>query len=148
MYFYTNSYKRKKMDGFGEYSGGEKKKEEGSLSKATVEHREKRVARTRWPTSSGGKQIHVDAAQSGVHHFSTYSTPTLKNYPTPTTSHTQSHPRPPIRHSSRRSYRSLGSRKTPGNHRRQLSRAPLSRTSTRGIWKESLFARSTPGGSD
>ncbi|EFN69370.1 hypothetical protein EAG_01110 [Camponotus floridanus] len=51
--------------------------------------------------SSGGIQIHVDAAQSGVHHFSTHSHPSY-----PPTPHLIPSSRQPLRHWFGRSYRS------------------------------------------
>lgn len=124
----------------------QKRREQEAVSKTT--HQQEKEKWERWPTSSGGIQIHVDAAQSGVHHFSTYS-PSFHPRPTvllpPQLSNTHLTPfsdrlfdtRPgvPI---------DLGGLKSPGNHRRQLLRAPLSGTSRGYIdihSKRSLFTR-------
>lgn len=92
MYFYMAFSERKRgMDrsiGMCVWKVGGRKEKERERARGCVEcnaeTRERKRKRKRgekrekrWPTSSRGIQIHVDAAQSGVHHFSTYSHPPL-----------------------------------------------------------------------
>lgn len=82
-------------------ANGKEKKRSGCVDEnAVVREREVRMV----VGSSGGIQIHVDAAQSGVHHFSTHSHP--PSY-LPTSPHTLiPSSRQPLRHWFGRSYRS------------------------------------------
>jgi len=85
--------------------------------------------------SSGGIQIHVDAAQSGVHYFSTHSHPS--HLPTPISYHPSNSPFDtgsgvPI---------DLDRLKTRRNHRRQLLRTPLSGMSCGRIGVSEILAR-------
>lgn len=85
--------------------------------------------------SSGGIQIHVDAAQSGVHHFSTHSHPF--HLPTPISYRPPDSPFDtgsgvPI---------DLDRLKTRRNHRRQLLRTPLSGMSCGRIGVGEILAR-------
>jgi len=85
--------------------------------------------------SSGGIQIHVDAAQSGVHYFSTHSHPSY--LPTPISYHPPNSPFDtgsgvPI---------DLDRLKTRRNHRRQLLRTPLSGMSCGRIGVGEILAR-------
>ena len=88
MYFYMAFSERKRgMDrsiGMCVWKVGGRKEKEREKARGCVEcnaetreRKSKRKREKRWPTSSRGIQIHVDAAQSGVHHFSTYSHPPL-----------------------------------------------------------------------
>lgn len=66
---------------YGKWEEEKRKRERGArgcdADTRERKRKRKREREKRWPTSSRGIQIHVDAAQSGVHHFSTYSHPPL-----------------------------------------------------------------------
>lgn len=133
----------------------EKKREPGCVDENIAPVREREVRMV--AGSSGGIQIHVDAAQSGVHHFSTHSRP----LPTPTQPpHLPSSHRPtPISYRPPDSPFDTGSGvpidldrlKTRRNHRRQLLRTPLSgmscgRIGVGEILAREAFCRSDVGG--
>jgi len=139
MYFYLMAGFRKLLELFGAGWRGTAKSERENEKKrlscvdenTAVREREVRMV----AGSSGGIQIHVDAAQSGVHYFSTHSHPS--HLPTPISYHPSNSPFDtgsgvPI---------DLDRLKTRRNHRRQLLRTPLSGMSCGRIGVSEILVR-------
>lgn len=142
----------------------EKETRVASMRTPPVREREVRMV----AGSSGGIQIHVDAAQSGVHHFSTHSHPLSRSLPpthsltpssAPSSAPSSSHHPTPISYRPPDSPFDTGSGvpidldrlKTRRNHRRQLLRTPLSgmscgRIGVGEILAREAFCRSDVGG--
>lgn len=136
MYFYLMARFRGLLELFGggmtRDGAAAGKRDRGCVDESTaVREREVRMV----VGSSGGIQIHVDAAQSGVHHFSTHSHPF--HLPTPISYRPPDSPFDtgsgvPI---------DLDRLKTRRNHRRQLLRTPLSGMSCGRIGVGEILAR-------
>lgn len=127
----AEAFRRGLMRGGEESEQENGKKRSGCVDENTaVREREVRMV----AGSSGGIQIHVDAAQSGVHHFSTHSHPSC-----PPLRPISYHP-PPFDTGSGVPI-DLDRLKTRRNHRRQLLRTPLSGMSCGRIGVGEILAR-------